>query len=262
MSPNRQGRDPEDALLVRSLGLRLADGERLDAHAHPWGQLVYATRGVMSVGTPGGTWVVPPQRAAWVPGDCEHTLATTGRVHLRTLYLRPDLAAPLPATCRVLEVTTLLRELVLEIQRRGMLRDDDPPAARLAQVLVDQIRVTPDVALELPWPRDPRALRLARLVAERPARTEPLGELCLGSGAGARTLERVFVRETGLSFGRWRQRARLLHALRRLAAGESVTSTALEVGFSSTSAFIAMFRRALGRTPGRYFGAPLVEAGG
>ena len=255
MSPNRRTSDPEDPFLVRSLALRLPDGQVLEPHTHPWGQIVYATEGVLTVEAEGGAWVVPSLRAVWIPAGVRHGLQATGRVRLRTLYLGPGLGPELPETCHVLSVSPLLRELVLETIRRGMLRADRADEARLAHVIVDQLRDMPQAALELPWPRDPRARRCAERMCEQLEAAHGLEHLALGSGASARTLERLFTRETGLSFGRWRQRARLLHALRLLASGESVTETAMSVGFASTSAFVAMFRRALGRTPGRYFRA-------
>lgn len=255
MSRFRQAPPPEEAILVRSLSLGLPPGTALDSHRHTWGQLIYATRGVMTVNTEVGAWVVPPHRAAWVPAGVEHALRTTGAVRLRTVYVRPDLGERLSPTCGVLSVTALLRELVLEVVRRGMLREDVEADARLAGVLIDFAHETPQAPLELPWPRDPRAQRVARAARDHLADTSTLAELARGSGASARTLERLFTRETGLSFGRWRQQARLLGALEHLASGESVTQTALAVGFASTSAFITMFRRALDATPGSYFRA-------
>jgi AraC-like DNA-binding protein len=256
MSPERQPRvsvRDEDAIAIRSLALKLPGGTKLAAHAHPWGQMIYATEGVMTVSTPAGSWVVPSHRAVWVPAEIVHDVATTNRVTMRTLYLRPDLARDLPSCCRVLAVSPLLRELVLATIAVGMLREDEPAQARLAAVVVDQIHATRDVPLQLPWPVDPRARRVAERVQACLDDASTLADVADGSGGSGRTLERLFVRETGLTFGAWRQRARLLEALRLLAGGESVTATAVAVGFASTSAFVTMFRRALGETPGRYF---------
>lgn len=261
MSRDRQLAADEDAILVRSLALRLPTGHTIPGHAHPWGQIVYATEGVMTVTTGAGAWVVPSHRAAWVPGGTEHSIAVTDRVRMRTLYLRPDLAAPLPDRCRALAVSGLLREIVLEVVQVGMLRDDVPAERRLAEVLVDRIRLTSAVPLQLPWPRDPRARRLGELVLAQLADSTPLDGLAVGCGASARTLERLFRAETGMTFGRWRQQARLLHALRLLATGASVTATGFAVGFASTSAFVAMFRRALGSTPGSWFRDAAAAAG-
>lgn len=253
MSEKRQrAGDPEAGIAIRSLALGLSDGQQIEAHQHPWSQLIYATRGVMTVDTDTGTWVVPSARAVWVPADLEHRIETTGAVSMRTLYLRPGLA-PAPDECRVVDVSPLLRELVREVVRLGYLDEAVPVHARLIGVILDQIVEIPVIPLSLPLPTDPRARRVADRVRADPAESHPLEVLARGSGAGKRTLERLFSRETGMSFGRWRQQVRLLHALRRLAAGDSVTRVGLDVGYDSTSAFIEMFRRALGTTPGRYF---------
>lgn len=243
----------EEGIAVRSLGLRLPPDHRIASHAHPWHQLVYATEGVMRVETPSGNWVVPPERAVWIPAGFAHAIRMTGAVRMQTVYLRPGLGANLPPSCGVVSVSALLRELVLETLRRGMLRDTVPEQARLAAVLADQILQTREVPLRLALPSDPRARRVARKAQKQIASATTVAELARGAGASARTIERLFVQETGLTFGRWLQRAKALHALERLAAGDSVTAAGLAVGYSSTSAFIAMFQRVVGTTPGTYF---------
>lgn len=238
---------------MRSLGLRLPPDHRIAAHAHPWHQLVYATEGVMRVETPSGNWVVPPERAVWIPAGFAHAIRMTGAVRMQTVYLRPGSGANLPLSCGVVSVSALLRELVLETLRRGMLRDTVPEQARLAAVLTDQILQTREMPLRIVFPTDPRARRVARKAQKQLAHTSTVAELARGTGASARTIERLFAKETGLAFGRWLQRAKALHALERLAAGDSVTAAGLAVGYSSTSAFIAMFQRVVGTTPGNYF---------
>jgi len=246
-----QGR-AEQAILVRSLGVGLPAGTRTGRHAHSWAQLVYATDGVLSVHAGEGVWVVPPRRAVWIPPGADHDVEATDACRLQTLYFRPDTVRTLPRTCRVVPVSPLLRELVLETRRRAMLTSDEPADARLAGVLVDQIATTREAPLDLPMPRDPRARRVADRVRHDPAAETPLAELARGSGASTRTIERIFKRETGHTFGRWRRRARVLEALKLLARDEPVTSVALKLGYDSPSAFIAMFKRTLGTTPGRW----------
>jgi AraC-like DNA-binding protein len=253
MTENRQALPAaEDAIVVRSLGLRLPTGYRVEPHSHPWHQLVYATEGVMTVGTSTGSWVVPALRAVWIPSGFEHSVRMTGQVRMQTLYLHPDLGR-LPTACSVINVAPLLRELILEILRLHMLVKDVPEQARLAAVLVDQIRHTRETPLRIKLPKDARALRVAESARADLAATKPISELVRRSGASVRTIERLFHQETGLTFGRWLQQVKALHALERLAAGDSVTAAGLAVGYDSTSAFIAMFRRVLGTTPGSYF---------
>jgi len=240
------------------LGLRLPSNHRIEAHRHVWHQLVYATEGVMSVDTASSSWVVPPNRAVFIPAGFEHAVRMTGVVRMRTVYLRPGLMARLPESCCVINVTPLLRELVLEALRLEMLAENIEEHARFAAVLADQIIHTRRVPLQIRLPTDSRA----RVVAENAqidlSVTKPIAELVQGSGASVRTIERLFVKETGMTFGRWLQQVKALHALGRLATGDSVMAAGFAVGYDSTSAFIAMFKRVLGATPGSYrTGAPV-----
>ena len=252
MSETRQ----VDAAVVRTHSVRYSPTTRLQPHTHDWGQLVYALEGVMMVSTHAGSWVVPPQRAVWIPPQVEHWIEMSGFVFMRSLYLVPELTRSLPETCRVIQVSLLLRELILHVVRFGALQRSVPEHGRLVGFLLDQLETVDAVPLELPMPRDPRALRLAERLRANPGEPTPLGELARGTGASTRTLERLFRSETGLTLGRWRQQLRLLQALRLIAAGRAVTTVALDVGYESPSAFISMFKSALGTTPGRYY-APL-----
>jgi len=150
-------------------------------------------------------------------------------------------------------VPPLLREIILRVVRLGVLAHDDPAQSRLAAVLLDELVATPEAPLDLRLPADERAMMVAERVRQRPGGSETLAELARGVGASARTIERLFSREVGMPFGRWRQHVRLLHALTLLAEGQAVATVALDAGYESTSAFIAMFRRATGTTPARYF---------
>lgn len=242
-------------MLVRTLAVGYSSGTVLEHHSHDWAQLVYASEGVMSVHTEEGTWVVPSHRAVWIPAGIRHSVGMSGWVSMRTLYFVPKLVAALPRRCCVVAVPPLLRQLILHTIVQGSLSRAVPEHRRLFGFLLDQLRVLPAVPLELPMPRDGRALRVANRLLDNPGETAPLGRIGREAGASRRTLERLFQKETGMSLGRWRQQARLLHAMRLLARGEAVTSTALEVGYESTSAFIAAFSSVVGSTPGRYYRA-------
>jgi len=238
------------AILVRSFGAGMPPGMRTGEHVHSWAQLVYATVGVLNVATPAGFWIAPPRRAVWIPPDVR--LEATDGCRLQTLYFLPDMVRSLPRSCSSVPVAPLLRELVLETRRRKMLRKEVPADARLAAVIVDQIAAAREAPLDLRMPADPRARRVADRVREDPAADTTLATLARGSGASERTIERIFRKEMGCTFGGWRRRARLLEALKLLARDEPVTTAALAVGYDSTSAFIAMFKRTLGTTPGRW----------
>ncbi len=218
-----------------------------------WDQLVYASRGVMRVVTPAGLWVVPPERAIWVPDGVTHRIELLGRTSLRTLYLQAGRAALTPE-CRAVNVTPLARELVLHAVRRAPLYADDEVQLRLVQVLLDQLAALPDAPLQLPMPTDGRAVAVAvQLLHGDLVHAATIEELARDAGASRRTIERLFLAETGFTVGRWRARQRLIEAIHRLAAGASVTSVSASIGYATPSAFTAAFRRELGTTPTRYF---------
>jgi AraC-like DNA-binding protein len=223
------------------------------SHFHDRDQLVYASRGVMTVRTSEGAWVVPTQRAVWIPAAVPHTITMSGAVAMRTLYLRPHLAKTLPRACCVVNVTPLLRELILYACSFGRLKKVVKSQGHLISMIIDQLEEIAVVPLQLPNPSDPRALRVAAALWAAPGDRRKLTRLCKAAGAGKRTVERLFQQDVGMSFGRWRQQLRLMHAMRLLAEGAKVTHVALESGYNTPSAFIFMFRRALGTTPTLYF---------
>lgn len=243
----------EDSLDIRSHAIGTTVALTIDKHTHDWHQLIYASRGVMTVNTATGSWVVPSLRAVWVPAGIEHEVEMSASVSMRTLYLRQGLSTLLPRDCCVINVSPLLRELILRTIEIGMLNRNLPLHKHLIDVILDQFHALPTEPLKLPMPADARALRVAEIVRLNPGEARPLDQLARKIGASKRTIERLFQSETEMSFGRWRQQLRILHALRMLAAGESVTAAALEVGYDSTSAFIAAFKNTVGTTPGRYY---------
>ncbi|TFH22996.1 MAG: AraC family transcriptional regulator [Myxococcales bacterium] len=260
MSPNGQAASPlvEVASLscpVAGVLLDYPAGEVIPPHRHDSAQLIYAVSGVMTVHTRAGDWVVPTQRAVWVPAFEEHSIRMTGSVAMRTVYVRAGEAAGLLAECSVVHATDLLRELVLRIVEFSETFRADSSEMRLVSVFFDEIRAAPQIPLHLPMPADPRLRRVTDALTRNPGDQRTLAEWSRVAGASQRTLARLFAAETRMTFGQWCQQARLLSALEHLALGRSVTATALELGYDSPSAFIQMFRRAMGTTPGRYFRA-------
>jgi len=229
------------------------DGYVTPWHSHLRSQLAYAARGVLLVETADGAWVVPPQRALWLPGGTRHRVRMHGAVAMRSLYLDAGAAAALPAQVAVVPVSPLLRELILRAVTLPRLYDEAGADGLVMRLIPHELRTLPQLPLHLPMPADRRLRRLCEALAERPEDGRTLEDWAGAAGASARTLARLFRRETGMGFGEWRQQARLLAALQRLAAGEPVTSVALALGYDSPSAFAAMFRRALGVPPSRYF---------
>ncbi len=222
-------------------------------HVHDEDQLVYASRGVMSVQTAAASFTVPPQRAVWVPALVPHAIAMSGEVAMKTLYLRRGVAPRLPREVCVLNVTPLVRELVLHVCAVGALDRRRPRHRRLLEVLLDEVEASGALPLELPHPRDPRARRVADWLLADPADERSLDAICAKAGGSRRTIERAFEAETDMTLGEWRQMASCVHAVRLLAGGASVSRVAIETGYRSPSAFISMFKRRLGTTPSRYF---------
>jgi len=261
MSNSRQ---PDDGVAVRSFGVTFPDARAIAPHhripppARHWHQLIYAIRGAVTVRTPHCAWLAPPHRGVWIPAGFEYRLEMSGVVALRSLYIiaRPrvgKLFAHADDTCCVVNVSPLLRELILRCIQLGALDATVPNQRRLIGVMFDELQELTAIPLQLPLPQDERAAHFAELVAADPAGKLQVPRMLRRCAASRRTMERLFHEETGMSLGQWIRRQKLLHALRRLAAGDSVNAIALELGYNSPSAFIAMFKRELGTTPKRYF---------
>ena len=239
--------DPSSAVLARRTSY--PRGHRIDPHWHRRAQFMYAVAGTMAVRTPRKAWIVPPSRALWVPAHTVHEIQTHGVLEMRSLYLASSAAQGMPEQCVVLEVTPLLRELVVRAADLHAGSDAPEYDPLLTRLLVEEIRRLPRCALDLPMPESSKLVALcesllADLAARRPARAHA-SEL----GISSRTLYRRFLRETGITFARWQQQARLLESIRRLAEGATVTSVAVDLGYDSPSAFSTMFRRTLGVSP-------------
>ena len=224
-------------------------GFRIEPHSHERSQLIYATAGTMRVATRDDMWVVPPQRALWMPAHIGHSIVMASDVTMRTLYLRDDAAAFMPTTCRALSISPLLRELVVRATELPVQYDESGPAGHVIALILSELRGLQSLPLKLPMPRDPRLGQLCRALLDAPGDQRPLEAWAETINASARTLARHFQSETGLSFGAWRQQARVLEAMGRLANGAPVTQVALDLGYESVSAFSAMFRRASGASP-------------
>src|SRR5229473_1979451 len=181
----------------------LADGHVIPEHSHPEDQLLFASSGVMTLRTKQGVWVVPPLRAVWIPAECF-----------------------------VMNVSPLLRELILHACKFKRLNKRATGERRIIEIIVDQLKGVDSVPLQLPHPTDARAMRVVKALLADPSDQRDLERLCKDCGASKRTIQRVFLEETKMNFGKWRQQLRLLHGLQLLASGEKVTAAALEAGYS------------------------------
>jgi AraC-like DNA-binding protein len=228
----------------------LASGAAIDAHRHDDHQVVYAASGVLAITTDRGSWVAPATRAIWVPTGTVHAHQAHGELELHLVGL-PAADNPLRLTePSVLAVGPLLRELIRAYTRPP--QDDSPERRRLRAVLLDQLRVSPQQPVHLPTPSDPRLRELCEILRDDPADNRTLAALGARVGASDRTLTRLFKADLGMTVPQWRTQLRLYRALVLLAENVPVTAVAHACGWSSTSAFIDVFRRAFGHTPGTH----------
>jgi AraC-like DNA-binding protein len=229
-------------------------------HSHQRAQLLYACSGVISLITEEATFTIPPQRAVWIPPGIVHEAHTLSAVSLRTLYINPPAETRLPRACRVLEVSNLLRELILVAAQLPVEYDASSREGRIMDLILDELAsqscAPPLLELQTPMPRDARLVRICRQILKEPDAPESIDDYADASGMARRTFTRTFRRETGISFNEWRLHVRLTGALSRLTTGVSITEVAFEVGYSSPSAFTAMFKRVFGVAPTHYFAEP------
>jgi AraC-like DNA-binding protein/quercetin dioxygenase-like cupin family protein len=261
MSPNRQvaggqrrrlTAEQEPFLVARALSTTYSSGYVMHPHRHASHQLLFASSGAMTVTADRATWMIPPGRAVLIPAGISHAIRMWGEVAMRSLYFPVDGVAPVFAAtaCRVMSVNPLMRELILRVAEMAALDSRVPVDARLMSVLLDEIEAAQIEPLLLPLPADARALRAAECILKNPAEEATADALARRCGLSTRTLERLFRAGTGMRFGLWRQKARLLESVRVLAQGGSVTDAAFECGYSSVSAYIAAFKQTFGCTPG------------
>ena len=261
-SPERQKHLMGAPQAVIALALDHPDGHVIPFHWHSRAQLLYASAGVMTVTTGSGVWVLPPLRAMWVPALTEHQIRASGHLSMRTLYIKPDAVRDFPPSCRIVSVSALLRELIVYSTTLSRFYEPGSHAGRIMSLILDLIRFRDPVPLDLPIPRDPRLRKIFDQMSGHPDDGRTIEEWGARVGATGRTLSRLFRAETGMTFHQWRQQLRLLAAMRLLGQGQPVTNIALDVGYSSLSAFVSVFRKALGVTPGRYFRSDTAELSG
>ncbi|MAN61644.1 MAG: AraC family transcriptional regulator [Parvibaculum sp.] len=241
---------------VTWLAIDLRAGEGIPLHDHAHGQLIYSAQGIIQVEGQRNAWIVPPERAVWVPPELPHRIGNRAAAQLRTLYVSADSARRLPNDCQVLWVTPFLRELILSLVSRAPIYEPGSATDRLAQVALDEVAIAGAVPYRLPLPDDPRLRSLVDALLENPGDARSVVHWARACGMSVRTLARVFKQEMGMGFAAWRQQARLMTAIAQLSEGARVTDVALDLGYENPSAFIAMFKRTLGETPGRFVKKP------
>jgi AraC-like DNA-binding protein len=224
----------------------------LERHQHRRGQLLYAAHGVVAVSTPDGAWVAPPERAVWIPGGTPHSVRMVGAVSTRSVLIETGLCPSLGQACRVLGVSALLRGLLVAAAEMPVEYDLNGRDGMVMDLLLAELERAPVIPIAVPFPTSLTLARKCHAFLASPSPHDTIASWSAELGVGRRSFTRAFRRETGMSFAEWRQQACLLIALPRLAAGEAVTSIAVDLGYDSPAAFATMFKRRLGISPSHY----------
>src|SRR5260370_11293911 len=196
-------------------------GHVIPEHSHPEDQLLFASSGVMTLSTRQGVWVVPPMRAVWIPADTPHSVAMSGAVSMRTLYFLPKLCRTLRGKCFVMNVSALLRELILHACQFKRLSKGTLAERRIIEMIVEQLKAVDSIPLQLPHPTDSREMRVVKALLADPGDQRDLEKLCEDCGASKRTIQRLFLEETKINFGKWRTQLRLFNCLQLIHSRET-----------------------------------------
>jgi AraC-like DNA-binding protein len=232
---------------VVAIGTEYSHGHLLPRHTHRRAQLLYGATGVMQVSTHDGNWVVPPQRAVWIPPGMAHEVLMLG-VSTRSVYIEPA-KVDLGDRCQVISVSPLMRHLLMEAVEIPLMYDEAGRDGALIDLLLHELARSTHLPLHIPLPVDARLLGLCRAFLRQPNAHQSPQQWADQLHISQRTFNRLFRQQTDLSFSQWRQRACVVLALARLASGTAITRIALDFGYDSPAAFSTMFRRVLGQPP-------------
>jgi AraC-like DNA-binding protein/mannose-6-phosphate isomerase-like protein (cupin superfamily) len=247
-----QALNAADASVVTSAA-DYPDGHVIPLHRHSCAQLLYATKGVMTVDAAAGRWMVPPGRAVWLQAHVDHQVRMHGEVELRTLLLDVAASPHLPARSCVLDISPLLRELIAAAHGNPAAHGAAARNWHMLQLLLHELASVTVLPLYLPLPLAARLRSLCELLMATPGKQVTIETWAGQLGISTSTLHRLFLRQTGMRFGHWRQQARLLQAMEQLARGGKVAAAAQDQGYSSQSAFSAMFKKHFGSTPTAFY---------
>lgn len=232
--------------------IRVVEDEQfIPRHQHRKGQLILALHGALTCEVDNAMWMVPPQYAVWVPGQVPHSNRATPGAQICFLFIEPG-RAEMPDHCCTLKISSLVRELILSLSERTGVASQTAETGRLVQVLFDELPQQPQQHLQLPVSSHPKIREMTETMAQAPDRWQTLGQWASHFAMSERNLARLVVKETGLSFLRWRHRLQLILALQLLIRGQAVQQVAHALGYDSTTAFITMFKKVLGKTPKAY----------
>lgn len=227
-------------------------------HSHKKHQLILLLRGAMSLVVENSVWMIPPKSALWIPAESNHITRVAEKACLHSVYLAPDMPE-LPGHCCMLAITPLVRELIHHLASLDQLSQPDQATEQIMAVLIQQLALMPVERFHFPLPGDHRLEKVVSILMDNPEDRRTVDQWAKLAGMSERTLTRIILQETGMTFGLWRQQLQLTKALHLLSSGASVQSTAENLGYESVSAFIGMFKKNLGKSPRQYVLSQLRE---
>lgn len=237
---------------VWAFRLQMTDHEaEVPIHQHRRGQLVLALHGAVTCQVANAIWIVPPHCGVWIPGGLPHSNRATANAKLCYLFVEPGLV-PMPTECCTLSISSMVKEMILHLAGAPTDYQAESHIGRLSRVLLDELALMPMERLCLPVSNHPRLAEIENALLVDPSDRSTISQWATRVAMSERSLARLVVSETGLTFGRWRQLLHILVAIRELASGASVQRVSGDLGYESVTAFITMFKKALGQPPARY----------
>lgn len=252
-NPNYFQAFESDNLPLYSMATHYVQGQHFALHQHTRAQLLYAVQGIMLVETVHGHWIVPPQHAVWLAAGQAHAVSMLSPVDMRSLFIHPAMPVSFAQGICVLNVSPLLRELIIASSEISNPYTTDSREGRISALIIDELNTLSPLPFYLPWPQDEKLQQVCQAIMQQPANEQSIADIANTLGISKITFQRQFQQQSGMNFGEWRQQARLLLALQKLAQGEKIVGVALSVGYSSQSAFSARFKQFFGQSPSSFY---------
>jgi AraC-like DNA-binding protein len=222
------------------------------AHEHSWHQLLYASSGVLIVDVIGERLFIPPENAVWLPCGCRHSVSTEYGAELKSLYINGNYQQLPTDKSVVLKISPIIKVLIIEVSTFDVEYSISGYEKEVISLMLSTLPRFKPITDHLPWPTSVGLLKMCNQLYERPGGKQTTLMLAKDLAMSKRTLERKFHKETGMTLQAWSLRLRFLKAIKLLTAGHSITNISLDLGYSSPSPFIYMFRKISGMSPGEY----------
>lgn len=241
---------------IQAMKYTYQNGIKEPVHDHRIVQILHILEGVIRVYARDNCWVVPPSQGLLIPAGVPHSLVAVGRVEVRTLFIDPLARADLGNELGIFQVNPLLRELINAASDFSDNLTTGSREERINELILDELRLIHLTNFNVPMPSSKGLKSFCKRVTAHLERPWELADVALSLNVSARTISRKFHLETGLSFGEWLRRFRILKSMELLASGYSVMDAAVAVGYDSHSAFSTMFKKRIGISPNSFVAFP------